>query len=153
MERSEPTAESGFVDIAAGALFLTLGITALWIGSGYDPGNATDMGPGYFPRLIGWALIALGIATALRGILRGGWARPYWAARPLLVLSVALLVFGFSIDRFGLFVAGAVTVVAASFAQRSPRWRQVVATAFGLAAFCTILFGYALNLSLPMWPR
>jgi putative tricarboxylic transport membrane protein len=150
---SQPLAEAGFADVAAGILFLALGGAALWIGGGYEAGNATDMGPGYFPRLIGWALVAFGMATILRGIVVGGWARPYLALRPLLVLSLAFIVFGLAIDRLGLFLAGALTVLVASFAQQQPRWRGVAATALGLGAFCAILFGYALNLSLPVWPR
>lgn len=150
---NDSAAGAGFVDVAAGALFLLLGGGALWIGGGYEIGNATDMGPGYFPRLIGWALVAFGLIVGGRGLLAGGWARSTWAIRPLLVLSAAFLVFGFSVDRFGLFVAGALTVAIASFAQPGARWHHVLATAIGLGVFCALLFGYALNLSLPVWPR
>lgn len=149
----ESTAESGFTDAAAGILFLMLGVTALWIGSAYEAGNATDMGPGYFPRLIGGALVVFGIATLGRGLLRGSWIAPAWALRPLIILSVAFLVFGLAVERLGLFIAGVLTVLVASFAQRQPRPLPVAVTALGLGAFCAVLFGYVLNLSLPVWPR
>jgi hypothetical protein len=146
-------AESGIIDAVAGALFLLLGVAALWIGSAYEIGNATDMGPGYFPRLIGGALVLFGIATLGRGIMRGGWAQPAWALRPLIVLSLAFLVFGLTVERLGLFIAGVLTVLVSSFAQTRPRLIPVALTALGLGAFCAILFGGALNLSLPVWPR
>lgn len=150
---SEPASESGFADAAAGALFLALGAAALWIGGGYEAGNATDMGPGYFPRLIGGALVLFGVATLGRGILRGGWIQPVFALRPLIVLSVAFLVFGLTVERLGLFIAGVLTVLVTSFAQARPRLLPVAITALGLGAFCAILFGTVLNLSLPVWPR
>lgn len=152
-EDNGAAASSGFIDLAAGALFLALGAAALWIGGSYEVGNATDMGPGYFPRLIGWALAAFGLIVGGRGVIAGGWARPFWALRPLVVLSTAFIVFGLAVDRLGLFIAGALTVAVAAFAQPGMRWPRVAATASGLAAFCALLFGYALNLSLPVWPR
>jgi putative tricarboxylic transport membrane protein len=152
-EGDNSAAASGFTNLTAGALFLALGVAALWVGAGYEIGNATDMGPGYFPRLIGWALAAFGLIVGGRGVIAGGWARPFWALRPLVVLSTAFIVFGLAVDRLGLFIAGALTVAVAAFAQPGMRWPRVAATASGLAAFCALLFGYALNLSLPVWPR
>ncbi len=152
-QESETADASGFIDVAAGVLFLALGSIALWIGGGYEMGNATDMGPGYFPRLIGWALAGFGIVIGARGIIVGGWARPFWALRSLIVLSAAFIVFGLAVDRLGLLVAGALTVAVAATAQPGQRWGRVAVTSVGLAVFCAILFGYALNLSLPVWPR
>jgi len=152
-EETETPAGAGFIDVAAGVLFLALGATALWIGSGYETGNATDMGPGYFPRLIGWALVVFGAIVGGRGAIVGGWAQPYWALRPLIVLSAAFIVFGLSVDRLGLFIAGALTVAIAAFAQPGQPWGRLAVTALGLGAFCAVLFGYVLNLSLPVWPR
>lgn len=152
-EDNDSAGGAGFIDVAAGALFLTLGSAALWIGSGYETGNATDMGPGYFPRLIGWALVVFGLIVGGRGMIVGGWARPHWALRPLIVLSAAFIVFGLGVDRLGLFVSGALTVAVAAFAQPGLHWRRLAVTALGLGAFCAVLFGYALNLSLPVWPR
>ena len=152
-DESDSPAGAGFVDVAAGTLFLALGAAALWIGSGYETGNATDMGPGYFPRLIGWALVVFGVIVCGRGAIAGGWARPYWALRPLIVLSAAFIVFGLTVDRLGLFVSGALTVTLAAFAQPGTRWLRLAVTALGLGAFCAVLFGTVLNLSLPVWPR
>ena len=47
-------------DFFAGLLFIAFGIAAIVIGSNYALGTAARMGPGYFPRILGILLIALG---------------------------------------------------------------------------------------------
>ena len=47
-------------DFFAGLLFIAFGIAAIAIGSNYPLGTAARMGPGYFPRILGILLIALG---------------------------------------------------------------------------------------------
>jgi putative tricarboxylic transport membrane protein len=98
-------------------------------------------------------LVVLGAAGVARGVMVGGWRPPAVMLRPLLCISIAILVFAQTIDRLGIFIACAVTVVVAATAERAARWREVPAIALGLAVFCALLFGYALNLSIPVWPR
>jgi hypothetical protein len=50
-------------------------------------------------------------------------------------------------------IACVATVAIAAAAQSDVRWRQMPVIAASLAAFCALLFGYGLNLSIPVWPR
>lgn len=148
-----PPAGDGFMETAAGALFLVVGAAALWLSRHYAIGTAVDMGPGYLPRLVAWGLVLLGAAGIARGVVVGGWRPPVVMLRPLAFLTIAILVFAQSIDRLGIVVTCIVTVVVAAAAERAARWREVPVIALGLAAFCALLFGYALNLAIPVWPR
>jgi hypothetical protein len=151
--QAPPPAGEGFMEAVAGALFLAIGAAALWIGRNYPMGTAVNMGPGYLPQLVAWGLVLLGAAGIARGVLVGGWRPPSVMLRPLACISIAILVFAQTIDRLGIAIACAVTVAVAAAAQYAARWHEVPAIALGLAAFCALLFGYALNLSIPVWPR
>ena len=59
-------------DLISGLMFIVIGIGAIAIASNYTLGTAARMGPGYFPRILGILMIALGAILALRSLrLRG----------------------------------------------------------------------------------
>ena len=45
-------------DVVAGVVFLVFGVLGLWLGDEYEFGVARNMGPGYLPKLLCWALIS-----------------------------------------------------------------------------------------------
>jgi hypothetical protein len=57
-------------DFWSGLLFMGMGAAALILGSDLRVGTAARMGPGFVPHAIGWILIALGAAIALKGFAR-----------------------------------------------------------------------------------
>ncbi len=150
---AERQASDGFVNVAAGALFAAFGVAALYFGSGLKPGSAANMGPGYLPRLIAWGLVGFGIAIALNGWRRGGWHAIDLPLRPTIAISLAVIGFALAIEPLGLAIGSVLTVVIAATGQRGMPWRQVPVIALGLAAFSALLFGFALGLPMPIWPR
>ncbi len=153
MAEADATAGEGARNVLSGLLFAAFGATALWVGASYPVGTAVRMGPGYLPRIVAWGLVALGAAAILRGVLVGGWRLPAIALRPIAGIALAVLVFAFTIDRLGLFVASVASAIVAAAGDANPRWRQAIAIALGLAIFCSVLFGWALGLAIPVWPR
>jgi hypothetical protein len=139
--------------VLAGAIFAAFGVLALIVSSPYPVGTAVRMGPGYLPRIVAWGLVGLGALSILRGALAGGWRMPTLAPRPVLAIALAVFAFAATIDRLGLFVAGVIAVLIAGAGDPGLRWRHALAIALALAAFCSLLFGWALGLSLPVWPR
>ena len=85
-------------DFVSGLMFAGWGVAGLWIGRGYPIGSALRMGPGYVPRLLCWALIALGAIIAIKGAMVVGEKIERWHWRPLLVVSIAVLAFAFEHD-------------------------------------------------------
>jgi hypothetical protein len=59
-------------DFWAGALYVATALAAFWIARDYRLGTAARMGTGYFPMLVAGVLLAIGIASILRGLLRPG---------------------------------------------------------------------------------
>ena len=148
-----PGAGEGALELASGALFATLGLAALLIGRAYPTGSTLNMGPGYVPQVVAGGLVALGLIGVVRGLIVGGWRMPRVALRPLIFIAVAIVVFALTIDRFGLFIAASATALLGTAAQATVDWRRAPVVALLLAGFCALLFGYGLNLSIPVWPR
>lgn len=138
-------------DILAGALFVAIGALALLGARGYPVGSAMRMGPGYFPVVLGWLLIALGALVGLRAARRRDWQPLAWDWKPLAWISVSILAFGFLMPRLGLVPALAVMFPAAAAAGREFRLREVLVLTAVMSAFAGGVFVYGLRLPYPLF--
>jgi len=133
-------------DVLAGALFIFIGALALSFARGYPVGSAMRMGPGYFPSLLGWALIVLGACVGLRAFRRRDWTRLEWGWKPLAWISASIVLFGFLMPRFGLVPALALMLPVAAAAGREFRLREVLVLTALMCAFSAGVFVYGLKL-------
>ena len=138
-------------DFYAGLFFFFVGIVTVYEARGYSIGTARDMGPGYFPILIGCLLLVIGAATAVRGLWSKGEGFKMNTARPLLMLSAAALSFALLLKPCGLIIALLALVFISCLASREFRIRYAVILYFVLAAIAIILFVYILALPLPLF--
>ena len=139
-------------DFFAGLLFIAFGLAAIVIGSNYTLGTAARMGPGYFPRILGILLIALGSALAIRALRFNGPPVPAFKWRPLLVVLISVATFGLIVNRVGVVVSTMLLIVAASAASHEFRWRESLIAGAILAALAVGVFVVGLKLQLPIWP-
>ena len=139
-------------DFFAGLLFIAFGVAAIAIGSNYALGTAARMGPGYFPRILGLLLIALGLALALRALRLDGSPIPRFVWRPLLVVLGSVLAFGLMVNHAGVVVSTIFLIVAASAASHEFRLRESLISGVALAALAVGVFVIGLKLQLPIWP-
>lgn len=139
-------------DFLAGLLFVGIALAGLYIGREYPVGLALRMGPGYIPRLLLMALLGLGLVIAIRGVTIEDADEGGWAWRPLIVIPGAMLLFGLTIERFGLVIATLAVVLASSFAWSRFRITETLAVATGLALFAVAVFVWGLRLNIPVWP-
>lgn len=137
----------------AGLVFAVLGAGALLIARGYDIGTTMRMGPGYFPMMLGAALVLLGAASCLRAVLAG---KPTpigeLPLRPVLLVAASAFAFALLLDRVGLAIAAFVASLLASLAGRHFRAIEALAIAAILAAFTALLFVTALGLPVTIGP-
>ena len=144
MQRSLRALLAGLIFIAFGAAFA---IAAL----NYDLGTALRMGPGYFPLLLAALLSLLGIGIVAQGLMHGDdlpiGPIPW---RGIVLISAAILFFGFGVRRLGL----APALFAAVFLSALSSERMSLALAAGLAlaltAFCILIFVEALGMPVPL---
>jgi len=131
-------------DILAGALFIAIGALALLGARGYPVGTAMRMGPGYFPVVLGWLLIALGALVGLRAARRRDW-------QPLAWISVSILAFGFLMPRLGLVPALVAMFPLAAAAGREFRFLEVLVLTVAMSAFAGGVFVHGLKLPYPLF--
>lgn len=139
-------------DFYAGLLFIAFGVAAIGIGSNYALGTAARMGPGYFPRILGILLVALGALLSLRALRVPGPSIARFSLRPTLVVLGSVVLFGLIVERVGLFASTVILIVAASTASHEFRWKEAIASGILFALLAIAVFVLGLKIQLPVWP-
>jgi hypothetical protein len=139
-------------DFWAGVLFALVGTAAIVLGSRYNLGTAARMGPGYFPRILGMLLIALGSIIALRALRLDGPAIPPWRWWSTALVLGSVVLFGLIVNTMGLAVSTVILIVLASSASSEFRWKESLVSGVFLAALAVGVFIIGLKLQLPIWP-
>lgn len=138
-------------DAVQGGLFAAIGLIALVMALQYPVGTPGRMGPGFFPLAISGLLTITGVAIILRG-----WIGPSPEIRfgrwvPLVMVSAAILAFGFLLDKLGLPLSVLFLCIAAGAAsvRFAFDWR-VLAGAVVFSAACGVIFVSLLGLPIPL---
>ncbi len=146
--KSEKDFWSGLLFIAVGAAFAVGALE-------YSFGSSARPGPAYFPFGLGIIMAVLGgmvLFKALTLEVEGGDRIGSWAWRPLVVIVVAVALFGWALPRLGMFISLPLLVFIASLAGDEFRWKEAVANAAILTALCWVVFVYGLSLTIPLMP-
>lgn len=137
-------------DFWSGLIFLGVGAAAFWLAGEHDRGSAGNMGPGYFPTVLGALLAAIGSACMLRSLLGRREVLGRWGLRRAALVLLAVASFGFFVRGAGLAPAVAVMVLLAGLAHPRFRWAPYSLLAFALAGLCVLLFVRGLGLPVPV---
>ena len=133
-------------DFLAGMLFLAIGGIAFYVALAYPFGTLEKMGPGYFPRVLSGILIAFGVVTLLKGLKSGEKVKGTWGWLPLLMLTIALLSFGFLMEHVGMIPALVVMFFAAAYAGKEFRFLEVLVLTVIMCIAATAIFIWGLKL-------
>lgn len=146
-------------DVLAGAVFVAFGLAFALGARTYTVGTALQMGPGYFPLVLGGVLALLGLVIVAQGLVgvegegivdEGEEAGPIpWLRIALLVAAV--VVFGLGARDLGLVPALLIT----TFLSATAGYRTGVITAaviaVGLTILCVLIFVVLLQIRLPLF--
>src|SRR5262249_21744402 len=133
-------------DVWAGAMLIGTGALAMIIGRDYAFGTALRMGPGWFPSVLGGALILFGFYLVVAGLRRNEKIEGNWSVRALIVLPVSLVLFGLLMEYAGFVPALVVLIFGSAAAGSEFKLIEVLLLAIGLTAFCVVLFIWGLGL-------
>jgi Tripartite tricarboxylate transporter TctB family. len=139
-------------DFWAGLMFIAFGLGFLIVSQNYSMGTAVRMGPAYFPTILGGLLAFLGLIVLGQSFTVSGSPIPRFAFRPLIVILIAIGLFGVMIRSVGLVPATLALVVVSSLGNYEFRTKEVLVMAIGLALFAVGVFHYGLGLSFKLWP-
>ncbi len=137
-------------DALAGLLFIALGLVGFLVALSYDFGNLSDMGPGFFPRVLSVILVGFGVVTLFKGLrfkvqIEEGWN---WLA--LSLLMGALVGFGWTMERFGLLPALVILIFVSALAGREFKFTEtlILIAVLSLMAVAIFIWGLGLPYSL-----
>jgi len=142
-------------DFWSGVMFTVVGIVFAVGATNYSMGSGARPGPGYFPLILSVILAILGAIVLFKSLTietEGGDPIGHIAWRPLLVIVVAISVFGALLPRLGLFITIPVLIVMVSFAGDEFKWRGVIIAAAVLTVSSWLIFVAGLSLTIPLWP-
>jgi len=138
-------------DFLAGLLFIAIGVIAVVVAArDYPMGNAMRMGPAYFPTVLGGILILLGVWVAARGIRAGEKLKGEWGWKPLLLVALAIVLFGFLMSRFGLVPALVAVFLVSAAGGREFRLKEVLVLTALMSAFAVVVLLYVLKMPYPL---
>jgi hypothetical protein len=140
-------------DFWAGAMFVLFGLFFVIGARDYTFGSAAKMGPGFFPTILGFVLVGLGTAIAVLSLFSTLDLLPKFIWRPLLILTLAICLYGVLLPTAGFVLGTIVLVVVGARADPESRLLESVLLGVLLSVFSTAVFHYGLGLPFRLWPN
>lgn len=139
-------------DFWCGLFFVALGALAIYLSRDYEMGSALQMGPGYFPTWLGGILIAFGVVIGALSFRvehdeQETLALATWPWRPLLVLTVTLVLFAILMEaEFGFVPSLMVLIIGCALAHKDVHWRETLLLSVLVTAGVVAIFSYGLGM-------
>ena len=142
-------------DFWSGVMFAAIGFAFAIIVKvqDYPMGNASRMGPGYFPFVLGAIMGVLGLIIIAQALVTTGGPISKFAWRPLIWVLGAFVIFGLLAKPAGLVISIVLLVIISSYGGHEHKWKEAVIASVILAASSVGVFIYGLKLPFPIWPE
>lgn len=143
-------------DVIVGGLVLGLGTWVAVTGHGLTPPRHLAYGPGFFPKLIGIGLMAVGALICLRAAwsLRGtalvtapDWLQSGRATLKFWIIPAAIVFYAVAVDPLG-FLATATILLATIFVVNGVAVSRGLPLAFALSVVINLVFASLLHVPL-----
>lgn len=142
-------------DTVGGLFFAAIGL-AFVLGSNHLPmGEAARMASGYFPRLLGFCLIFIGLVISIRGTFSEKKSHEViyrFALKKVILIGIALLAFAFLLEPAGLWIALSVLVFISSFASEKRGIREALILTVVIDLLVAAVFVGAIGLEINLLP-
>ena len=137
-------------DFLSGIHFVGIGALGIFLAQDYPMGTALRMGPGYFPIVLSGVIILMGIYCLIQGLLHPTAMPHNWSLRALIVLPIAMVLFGVLMEKAGFIPALIVLVFVSAAAGNEFKFLEVLLMAVGLTIGSWALFIWGLGLPYPL---
>ena len=153
----EPQSRGSFVraprEFYGGLALVAIAAFALWASRDLPGSRGFAFGPGTAPRMFAVVLAMLGLAVVATGILTKGPGIDRFYFRGPFFVTLSVVLFAWLVRPLGLVIASFLSIMAAAGATPEARLVETLVWGVVLTAFCCLLFPYALNLPMQMWPN
>lgn len=137
-----------------GMCILAFGLAGLYLASSLRLGTVIRMGPGFVPTALGWLLTGMGLMYVGHSFFSRESKTTDWGFRPIALVLGSIAFFIVTIEHLGLPIAvGGLTLISAAAEGGRRSWVEWIALAVGLSVFCSLLFVFALGLTIPLLPK
>lgn len=147
-ERRSAFAVKAPQDLVSGLFVLATSGAVLWGLSKISTSRYQSISPTLFPRLCAIGLAVLGIALLIRAFTRSGPEIEPTPLRGVVLVPLAVAIFGFLTPIVGYAVAGFLTVIVGGLGSTETRVREILIIAAVLTLFCVALFTWGLGLTI-----
>ena len=137
-------------------MFIIVGVVFAAGATNYSMGSSAKPGAGYFPLILSVLMAILGGVVLFKSLTietEGGDPIGAIAWRPLIVIVLAIAVFGATINSLGLILAVPILILISSFAGDEFKWIGVAINSVVLTLFSWLIFVVGLKLTIPLWPK
>ena len=138
-------------DFGSAVVIILIGAAGVYFGSELTMGTAGRMGPGYFPRLLSWLIIAVGLFIGLKSLVVDGPPIQPPQLRPILFCLAAIILFGYMMKYVGLFLTGITMILVAAHARRNVNLIETLIFGVAMTLGTILIFVYGLGQPLPAW--
>lgn len=140
-------------DILGGAALVGIGLFSAIYAQRYGIGTLRNVGPGFFPTVLGVSLAGIGLLIAISALGRSGDPPSFeWRTCGLILGSFAT--FAITLRPLGLLVASFLAVIVSSLADRKMSWVVRLTLAAVVSCLTVGIFVIGLNMSIPVfWGR
>lgn len=140
-------------DFWAGLMFVGFGLLAIFISRDYPFGTASRMGPGYFPSVLGGIMLVLGAIVAFLALRPSESEKKVtpFAWKPMIMLSLGFVVFGWGIDNIGFIPSLFLLSVITAAAGQTFKVVEVLIMTAALIAGAVGIFIYGIDLPFPLF--
>jgi uncharacterized membrane protein len=137
-------------DFWAGMMFFGTGAGAMIVARHYPFGATLNMGPGYFPMVLGGILIVFGAFIMLRGLRTKEKIQGAWSPRTLVMLPLSVVVFGILMSLAGFIPALTALVFLSAASSREFKFKEVLLLTLFLGVLSAAMFIWGLGLPYPL---
>ena len=139
-------------DLGAGLLYIAFGAVGWFIARDYGMGQASRMGPGYFPMVLSVMLMVFGLAAVVRAFIgKEGEAIGAFNWKGVLFVCGSTALFAFLLIPLGLVIALVVMCVVSAAASHYFKFEwKAVALLVVLVLFCALVFAKGLGVPMPL---
>jgi len=131
-------------------MLIATGAATMIIARNYAFGTTLRMGPGYFPTVLGGILILFGLYLVVSGLRSTDEIQGSWPLRAMIVLPLALVLFGVLMTHAGFLPALLVLIFGSALAGPQFRLVEVLLLSAALSVVSVALFVWGLGLPYPL---
>jgi hypothetical protein len=139
-------------DFNAGLMFMGIGGLFALGANQYPMGTAVRMGPAYFPSILGWGTVALGLFVFVESFLVEDQAPTPTAWRPLILVISSVCAFAALVNTGGLITATVVLIILSALGGHEFKWKDAIISATVLSITVWLIFDKALGLPFKLFP-